>query len=147
MEVTEVEWIHMKRDLDKAQREIKALYALFVDGVYEVDPACACEGKCKYCAAMGCEACCEGYSAEHGSLSEDELAAKLKGRDTDNPQPLTGFVRTAVVEEAGSSIALDGETFSVGEPMHHWCSFPCEKWVEPGEALAHFGHVIVRGDT
>lgn len=33
---------------------------------YYQDPDCACDGKCKHCAQMGCEACCDGYAGDHG---------------------------------------------------------------------------------
>lgn len=33
---------------------------------YYVDPDCACDGQCKHCALMGCEACCDGYAGDHG---------------------------------------------------------------------------------
>lgn len=130
----------LRRELAKAEREVSVMRALFVDDVYEVDPDCACGGRCKHCAAMGCEACCDGYSADHGVLTEDEKAARqaiwcahcqeLIG-DADladhnaseahaarGSRPLRGMgiVRNSLVFEARASVALDGETFAVDGP-------------------------------
>jgi hypothetical protein len=34
---------------------------------YTPDPDCACDGKCRWCAHMGCEACCDSYAnGDHG---------------------------------------------------------------------------------
>lgn len=34
---------------------------------YEPDPACECDGKCRWCAFWGCEACCDSYAnGDHG---------------------------------------------------------------------------------
>lgn len=38
---------------------------------YDPDPDCACEGKCRWCAVMGCETCCDSYAADHGAKGGD----------------------------------------------------------------------------
>lgn len=35
---------------------------------YVPDPDCACEAKCRWCAALSCETCCDGYmNGDHGA--------------------------------------------------------------------------------
>lgn len=67
----------LKARLVKAERDRDVLMNLFVIDMYEADPACRCEGKCKHCARTGCEACCEAGSADHGSRTDEETAAYL----------------------------------------------------------------------
>lgn len=34
---------------------------------YTPDPDCECDGKCRWCAHMGCETCCNAYmNGDHG---------------------------------------------------------------------------------
>lgn len=34
---------------------------------YRPDPDCECEAKCRWCALLGCETCCNGYmNGDHG---------------------------------------------------------------------------------
>lgn len=41
---------------------------------YTPDPACECDGKCRWCAHMGCEACCDSYAnGDHGVRENEEM--------------------------------------------------------------------------
>jgi hypothetical protein len=46
--------------------DLEAVNAALAAG-YTPDPECGCDGKCRWCALMGCEACCDSYAnGDHG---------------------------------------------------------------------------------